>query len=34
MQGTNWVKCSDKMPELGKPLLIIASGNLSMEQES
>ncbi|EMH6405749.1 DUF551 domain-containing protein [Providencia rettgeri] len=28
MQGTNWVKCSEKMPELGKPLLIIASGKL------
>ncbi|MEX9852220.1 MULTISPECIES: DUF551 domain-containing protein [Providencia] len=28
MQGTNWVKCSDKMPDLGKPLLIISSGKL------
>lgn len=27
-KGTNWVKCTDKMPELGKPLLIIASGKL------
>lgn len=22
MQGTNWVKCSDKMPEVGKPVIV------------
>ncbi|WP_272659251.1 hypothetical protein [Providencia sp. PROV113] len=22
MQGTNWVKCSEKMPEVGKPVIV------------
>ncbi|MGW1368552.1 DUF551 domain-containing protein [Providencia hangzhouensis] len=22
VQGTNWVKCSDKMPEVGKPVIV------------
>nr|WP_306804156.1 DUF551 domain-containing protein [Providencia sp. PROV024] len=22
MQGTNWVKCSNKMPEVGKPVIV------------
>lgn len=22
MQGSNWVKCSDKMPEVDKPVIV------------